>query len=71
MATATIRRVGLSLIAVLPRDEVVRKGLRAGQRVRFDVVLSVPDDFADLCGTLVWQKSAQENKDEVRRLRGR
>jgi len=32
--------------------------------------LAGPDDFADLCGTLKWRKSAQEYKDEFRQLWG-
>ncbi len=71
MATATLRRWGRSFGVVIPSDEVARKGLRSGQRVRVEVdPLAGPDDFADLCGTQKWRKSAQEYKDEFRQLWG-
>jgi len=56
---------------VIPREEVLRKGLRAGQRVEVTVEpLAGPDDFSDLAGTVTWRKTAQEYKDELRRLSG-
>jgi hypothetical protein len=54
---------------VIPREEVVRKGLRVGQRVQVEVEpLAGPDDFSDLAGTVKWKRKAQEYKDELRRL---
>lgn len=56
---------------VIPREEVVRKRLRAGQRVEIHVEpLTGPDDFSDIAGTVEWKKKAQEYKDELRRLWG-
>jgi len=53
---------------VIPREEVLRKRLKSGQRVEIAVEPSPgPDDFADLCGTVRWRKSAQEYKEELRR----
>ena len=69
MATSTVRRWGRSLGVVIPREEVVRKGLRPGQRVQVTVEpLAGPDDFSGLAGTVTWRKKAQEYKDEIRRL---
>jgi hypothetical protein len=71
VTTTTVRRWGRSLGVVIPREEVRRKGLRPGQRVQIAVEpLPGPDDFADICGTVKWRKSAQEYKDELRRLWG-
>ena len=68
MAIATLRRWGRSLGVVVPREEVLRQGLREGQRVTVSVEpLAGPDDFGDLCGTVSWRRSAQEYKDELRR----
>ena len=68
MTTTTIRRWGRSLGVVIPREEVLRKRLKSGQRVEIAVEpLPGPDDFADLCGTVRWRKSAQEYKEELRR----
>ena len=68
MTTTTIRRWGRSLGVVIPREEVLRKRLKSGQRVAIVVEPSPgPDDFADLCGTVRWRKSAQEYKEELRR----
>ena len=56
---------------VIPRDEVLRKRLRPGQRVQVTVEpLPGPDDFSDLAGTVKWKRTAQEYKDELRRLWG-
>ena len=71
MATSTLRRWGRSLGVVIPREEILRQGLRAGQRVQVSVEpLAGPDDFSDLAGTVKWRKKAQEYKDELRRLTG-
>ena len=71
MATSTLRRWGRSLGVVVPREEIVRKGLQSGQRVEVTVEpLRGPDDFSDLAGTVTWRKKAQEYKDELRRLSG-
>ena len=71
MATSTLRRWGRSLGVVIPREEVLRKGLKPGQRVQVTVEpLSGPDDFSDLAGTVTWRKTSQEYKNELRRLSG-
>ncbi len=71
MATSTLRRWGRSLGVVIPREEVLRKGLKPGQRVQVTVEpLAGPDDFSDLAGTVTWRKTSQEYKDELRRLSG-
>ena len=71
MGTSTLRRWGRSLGVVIPRDEILRKGLRPGQRVRVTVEpLPGPDDSTDLAGTATWRKKAQAYKDELRRLSG-
>jgi len=71
MATSTVRRWGRSLGVVIPRDEVIRKRLRPGQRVQVTVEpLAGPDDFSDLAGSVKWRKTAQAYKDELRRLLG-
>ena len=71
MATSTLRQWGRSLGVVIPRGEILKKGLKAGQRVEVTVEpLAGPDDFSDLAGTVRWRKSAQAYKDELRRLWG-
>jgi len=71
MALSTLRQWGRSLGVVIPREEILRKGLKAGQRVQVTVEpLAGPDDFSDLAGTVAWRKKAQEYKDELRRLSG-
>jgi len=71
MTTSTLRKWGRSLGVVIPRDETVRKGLKAGQRVEATVEpLAPPDDFSDIAGTVTWLKSAQAYKDELRRMWG-
>lgn len=69
MATSILRRWGRSLGIVVPREEVLRKGLRPGQRVEVTVAdPTEPDDFSDLAGTVRWRKESQDYKDELRRL---
>ena len=71
MAISTVRRWGRSLGVVIPREEVLRKALKPGQRVQVIVEpLAGPDDFSDLAGTVKWKKRAQEYKDELRRFWG-
>jgi len=71
MATGVVRRWGRSLGVVIPKEETLRKGIREGHRVRIVVdPLPGPDDFADLFGTAKWKRSAQDYKDELRRMRG-
>jgi len=71
MATSTLRRWGRSLGVVIPREEILRKGLKAGQRVQITVEpLAGADDFSDLAGTVTWRRKAQAYKDELRRLSG-
>lgn len=71
MAISIVRRWGRSLGVVIPREEVIRKGLRPGQKVQVKVEpLAGPDDFSDLAGTVRWKRKAQEYKDELRRLWG-
>jgi len=56
---------------VIPREEILRKRLKPGQRVQVTVEpIAGPDDFSDLAGTVKWRKTAQEYKDELRRLSG-
>ncbi|HKZ64583.1 MAG TPA: AbrB/MazE/SpoVT family DNA-binding domain-containing protein [Thermoplasmata archaeon] len=69
MATSRLRRWGRSLGVVIPREEVLRKGLKAGQQVEVSVeALAGPDDFSDLAGTVTWRRDAQAYKDELRRI---
>ena len=71
MVTSTLRRWGRSLGVVIPREEILRKGLRPGQRIRVTVEpRRGPDDFSDLAGRATRRKDAHACKDELRHLWG-
>lgn len=71
MAIAIVRRWGRSLGVVIPKEEVLKTGIREGQKVRLEIEpLPGPDDFSDLFGSAKWKKSAQEYKNELRAMWG-
>jgi len=54
-------------------QQAPRDSMRPGREDRERIIvepLPGPDDFADLFGTAKWKKSAQEYKEELRRMWG-